>query len=102
MNHLIIVKGKSVAAAYDDEFKEIWNGTFGASRLRHDPKPAEPRVSGVRLKVLFAPDHSPEMEIMKQMLKAKKRIDFAVFTFSQSSGIDDTMILAYPVYTHTH
>jgi len=29
---------------------------------------------------------------MKQMQKAKKRIDFAIFTFSQSSGIDDTMI----------
>ncbi|MFC1514184.1 phospholipase D-like domain-containing protein, partial [candidate division KSB1 bacterium] len=36
--------------------------------------------------------HSPEMEIMKQMLKAEKRVDFAIFTFSKSSGIDDTMI----------
>ncbi len=32
------------------------------------------------------------MEIMKQMLKARKRIDFTIFTFSNSSGIDDTMI----------
>jgi phosphatidylserine/phosphatidylglycerophosphate/cardiolipin synthase-like enzyme len=31
------------------------------------------------------------MEIMKQMLKARERIDFAMFTFAQSSGIDDTM-----------
>jgi hypothetical protein len=31
------------------------------------------------------------MEIMKQMLKAKDRIDFAMFTFAQSSGIDDTI-----------
>ena len=29
---------------------------------------------------------------MKQMLKAKTSIDFAMFTFAQSSGIDDTMI----------
>ena len=29
---------------------------------------------------------------MKQMLKAQKRIDFAIFTFAQSSGIDDTML----------
>ena len=28
---------------------------------------------------------------MKQMLKAKTSIDFAMFTFAQSSGIDDTM-----------
>jgi len=31
------------------------------------------------------------MEIMKQMLKAKSRVDFTMFTFAQSSGIDDTM-----------
>jgi len=28
---------------------------------------------------------------MKQMLKARERIDFAMFTFAQSSGIDDAM-----------
>jgi len=29
---------------------------------------------------------------MKQMLKAEHSIDFAMFTFARSSGIDDTMI----------
>jgi phosphatidylserine/phosphatidylglycerophosphate/cardiolipin synthase-like enzyme len=41
---------------------------------------------------LFAPMHGPEMELMKQMLKARTSIDFAMFTFAASSGIDDTMI----------
>jgi phosphatidylserine/phosphatidylglycerophosphate/cardiolipin synthase-like enzyme len=50
-------------------------------------------VSGIPIRVLFAPDHNPEMEIMKQMAKAKKSIDFAIFTFSNSSGIDDQMLL---------
>lgn len=90
-NHLVWIDDKRVAQVYAQEFEEIWGGTFGARRLRHDAKPAEIRVSGVRIKPLFAPDHSPEMEIMKQMLKAKSRIDFAIFTFSQTSGIDDTM-----------
>lgn len=31
------------------------------------------------------------MELMKQMLKANEGIDFAMFTFAQSSGIDGTM-----------
>ena len=31
---------------------------------------------------------------MKQILKAKTRIDFASFTFAQSSGIDDALIAA--------
>ena len=58
----------------------------------HDPAPPDVTVSKVPIRVVFAPDHNPEMEIMKQMQKAKKRTDFAIFTFSQSSGIDDTMI----------
>ena len=45
----------------------------------------------MRIKPLFAPRHGPEMEIMKQMLKASESIDFAMFTFAQSSGIDDAM-----------
>ena len=92
LNHLVIIKDGHVAREYSNEFEEIWGGTFGAKRLRHEARPRNSRVSGIRVKVLFAPDHAPEMEIMKQMMKAKKRIDFAIFTFSQSSGIDDAMI----------
>jgi phosphatidylserine/phosphatidylglycerophosphate/cardiolipin synthase-like enzyme len=48
------------------------------------------------VKVLFAPDHTPELEFMKQMLKGRevgaREIAFAIFTFSGSSGIDDTMV----------
>ena len=86
------IRGKRVATVYEEEFEEIWTGTYGTKRERHDPKPREYRVSKAWVKVLFAPDHAPEMEIMKQMLKAQQRIDFAVFTFAQSSGLDDTMI----------
>jgi len=91
LNHLVVVRGALVARQYGTEFEEIWGGTFGASRVRHEPKPREVGVSRVRVKPLFAPDHAPEMEIMKQMLKARHRIDFAIFTFSESSGIDDCM-----------
>ncbi|MEH6359591.1 MAG: phospholipase D-like domain-containing protein [Amylibacter sp.] len=38
---------------------------------------------------MFAPVHIPELEFLKQLNKAKRRIDFAIFTFAQSSGIDD-------------
>ncbi|TCS62963.1 phospholipase D-like domain-containing protein [Varunaivibrio sulfuroxidans] len=93
LNHIVIVRSARVAAQYVAEFAEIWGGTFGDKRLRHDPRPSEISVSGVRVKPLFAPDHAPEMEIMKQMLKAKRRIDFAIFTFSRSSGIDDAMMV---------
>ncbi len=50
-------------------------------------------VEGVPVRILFAPDDSPEMEIVKQMLKCSQQLDFAIFTFSGSSGIDDAMIM---------
>jgi phosphatidylserine/phosphatidylglycerophosphate/cardiolipin synthase-like enzyme len=37
-------------------------------------------------------NHTPELEIMKQMLEGSREIVFAIFTFSGSSGIDDTMV----------
>ena len=92
LNHVVIVHDAEIARIYGREFREIRNGRFGKLNEGHDPAPSGVTVSGVPLKVVFAPDHCPEMEIMKQMLKARERIDFAIFTFSQSSGIDDTMI----------
>lgn len=91
LNHIVIIKDKKVAKIYTNEFKEIMQGHFGKINEGHDERPTEVEVSKIPIKVLFAPDHNPEMEIMKQMLKGKGNINFAIFTFSESSGIDDTM-----------
>jgi len=95
LNHVVEIESAGVANAYKKEFREIQKGRFGRDSIDFDEKPKEVKVSKVRVKPLFAPDHSPEMEIMKQILKAKTRIDFAVFTFAQSSGIDDALIAAH-------
>lgn len=93
LNHIFVIHDKKIARLYYREFKEIMQGNFGKRNEGHDPIPDVEEVSGIPIKVLFAPDHNPEMEIMKQMAKAKHRIDFAIFTFSQSSGIDDQMLM---------
>lgn len=92
MNHVVILHGQSAAGQCAAEFDRLRSGTFGDLHERHEPKPAEFRLGRMRIKPLFAPRHGPEMEIMKQMLKAEDRVDFAMFTFAKSSGIDDTMI----------
>ena len=59
----------------------------------HGDVPKTYDLAGVPVKVLFAPDHTPELEFMKQMLKGTEAtIVFAIFTFAGSSGIDDTML----------
>ncbi|WP_336080406.1 phospholipase D-like domain-containing protein [Thalassospira sp. CH_XMU1448-2] len=92
LNHVVILHDKKIALTYAREFREIQQGHFGKRNEGHDAKPTYETVSGIPIKIAFAPDHNPEMEIMKQMMKARSRIDFAIFTFSKSSGIDDTML----------
>lgn len=92
LNHVVIVHDRKVANAYAKEFREVRNGRFGRRSEGLGEAPREVQVGNVPIKILFGPDHNPEMEIMKQMVKARQRIDFAVFTFSKSSGIDDVMV----------
>lgn len=95
LNHVVVIDDAEVANAFKKEFREIREGRFGKFSTGHDGAPKEATVSDMRVKSLFAPDHAPEMEIMKQILKAESRVDFACFTFAQSSGIDDALIAAH-------
>ena len=95
LNHLTIIHDVKVAKEYKKEVDQLRKGIFGARSEIHGRKPLEDHyVSNVRMKPLFAPDHIPELEFLKQMNKARSRIDFAIFTFSQSAGIDDGLVKA--------
>ncbi|MEU7003270.1 phospholipase D-like domain-containing protein [Nonomuraea sp. NPDC046570] len=90
LNHVVVFHDSRICREYNNEFNQMRAGQFG--RGAHGKVPDAYNLNGIPVKVLFAPDHAPELEIMKQMLKAAKRVDFAIFTFSGSSGIDDAMI----------
>ncbi len=92
LNNVVIFNDPTIAWLYQLEFQEIRQGIFGKQSDFPESKPKTVNVDGVPVQILFAPDHSPEMEIMKQMLKCRKALYFAVFTFSGSSGIDDAML----------
>ena len=99
LNHLVVLHGQNAVNQYRAEFDRLRSGTFGDLHERHEPRPREFRLAKIRVKPVFAPEQGPEMEIMKQMLKANTSIDFAMFTFAQSSGIDDTMFALVPSLT---
>ncbi|MGH8902493.1 MAG: phospholipase D-like domain-containing protein [Egibacteraceae bacterium] len=92
LNHLVIFHDPQVCNAYAVEFAQLNAGDFGRGQQGDVPRTVN--LGGVPVKVLFAPNHSPELELVKQILKSRQRIDFAVFTFSGSSGVDDALILA--------
>ncbi|QIE54074.1 phospholipase [Pikeienuella piscinae] len=93
LNHVITIESREIAKIYSREFSDIAKGNFGRDST-HSDHPPEIVVDGVRFKICFAPEHNPEMEIAKRINKAMDRIDFAIFTFSQSSAIDDAMEMA--------
>jgi phosphatidylserine/phosphatidylglycerophosphate/cardiolipin synthase-like enzyme len=91
LNHVFVFNDHRICREYRREVEELQRGSFG--RNAHGPVPRTIGLAGVPVKVLFAPDHTPELELIKQMLRAKKRVEFAIFTFSGSSGIDDAMAI---------
>jgi phosphatidylserine/phosphatidylglycerophosphate/cardiolipin synthase-like enzyme len=90
LNHVFVFHNAAVCRQYETEFLALQLGRFG--REIHGDVPKLFDLAGVPAKVLFAPVHTPELEIMKQMLKGSKEVVFAIFTFAGSSGIDDTMV----------
>lgn len=93
LNHLFVFQSAGIEEDFGQEFREAWGGEFGRGRLGDPPNTHD--VGGIPVKVLFAPDHGPEAEVVKQMLKCPQggEIDFAMFTFMGSSAIDDVMIV---------
>jgi phosphatidylserine/phosphatidylglycerophosphate/cardiolipin synthase-like enzyme len=91
LNHIVIFNDHRVCRDYLTEVQHLGGGDFG--RGSHGEVPKVYDLNGVPVKVLFAPDHTPELELIKQMLRCEKRLDFAIFTFSGSSGVDDAMVM---------
>lgn len=90
LNHVFVFRSAYVCRQYEIEFAQLRLGQFG--RGWHGDIPSTYDLGGVPVKVLFAPDHTPELELMKQMLKGQTETVFAIFTFAGSSGVDDTML----------
>ena len=84
LNHVFVFHSAYVSRQYELEFLQLRHGMFG--RGLHGDVPATYDLGGVPVKVLFAPDHTPELELMKQMLKGQTETLFAIFTFAGSSG----------------
>jgi phosphatidylserine/phosphatidylglycerophosphate/cardiolipin synthase-like enzyme len=90
LNNVVVFRNAYICRQYENEVAQLRAGSFG--RGQHGAVPRTYDVAGVPVKVLFAPDHTPELEIIKQMLKGEREIVFAIFTFAGSSGIDDAML----------
>jgi phosphatidylserine/phosphatidylglycerophosphate/cardiolipin synthase-like enzyme len=92
LNHVVIFHDPGIAQEYFSQFNQLRMGEFGRRSLGLPPR--DYLLQGVPVRILFAPDNVPELELIKQMLKLRKldaRLDFAIFTFSNSSAVDEAL-----------
>lgn len=66
LNNVFVVHDPKICREYVGEFKRLERGQFGRGALGDVPETID--LNGVPVKICFAPDHSPELEIMKQLL----------------------------------
>ena len=93
LNHVVVFHDQRVAQEYYSQFNQLREGDFGRGALSALP-PRDYLIADVPVRILFSPDNVPELELVKQMLKLRRldgRVDFAIFTFSNSSTVDEAL-----------
>ena len=92
LNHVVIFHDLGVAAAYQSEFDQLWDGIFGERSPKlttSDPLTLD--IEGSPVQILFSPDNNPELRIVNEILKAQTSAYFMMFTFAKSTTIDDAL-----------
>lgn len=80
LNNVFIFRNAYIWRQYLVEVEQLKRGSFG--RGLHGDVPATYDLAGIPVRVLFAPDHTPELEIVKQLLKGARDADLRVLTRS--------------------
>lgn len=79
-NNAAIIQDKNLALAYQTEFEEMWNGTFGT--YKNDNTPHEFIIDGKRVELYFSPSDTVTKKIINAINTADKDLEFAMFNFT--------------------
>lgn len=83
-NNVIVIASRKLAAAYEDEFEEMWSGKFGSD----SPGPTAVTsfdIDGTSLENYFSPEDNCARRIIEEIKHARHSINFALFTFTLPS-----------------
>ncbi len=80
-NNLIVIESKDLAAIYEQQFEEMWNGEFGA-RSPSDVENQKVVINDTPIQVLFAPEDKPIEHILPYVQNARRNIRFLAFSYT--------------------
>lgn len=81
-NNVIVIRSPELAAIYERQFADMWNGEFGARA----PSTVEDQrivVNGTPILVAFAPEDKPVRYIVEYLKNARRSIRFMAFSYTQ-------------------
>ena len=90
-NNLLIIKSKTLATNFADEFEEMWNDTFKKGTNTLNP---EIKIGDVRIQNYFCPDDHCAEHVKEELMKAKESIYFMVFSFTHQ-GISNILLMKH-------
>ena len=88
-NNLLFVKSKTLAQNYEEEFDEMWNGTFGKGEKVSNPIMY---LDGRKVENYFCPEDKCGEQIIKVLSEAEKSIKFMTFSYTHE-GIANQMLI---------
>lgn len=83
-NNVIVIRSPEVAAMYEREFEEMWEGKFG-SRSPSTVDQQRIHLAGSQIQVLFSPEDQVMPVLIGLMENAQKRIHFMAFSFTENA-----------------
>jgi len=84
-NNIIIIESKYLAQNYEDEFDELWNGTFNTGSVVRYPIMF---INNRKIENYFCPEDKCSEKIIPILSNAKKSIYFMTFSFTHEEIAD--------------
>lgn len=88
-NNVLVIYSKALSENYEDEFSELWSGTFsGGNKVKHPVI----YVNGIKIENYFCPEDNCESHIVDLISSAKSSVYFMDFSFTSKEIADAIMM----------
>jgi len=88
-NNLLLIDSIPLASNYEDEFQEMWNGTFKKGNPVLNP---QIMIGNISVENYFCPEDNCQQRVKLELQKAKKEIYFMTFSFTDESIGNDLLL----------
>ena len=93
-NNLLLIESVLIAQNYEEEFQEMWQGTFkkGTKVSLPEIMLVDANKNNVRIETYFCPEDACAEQVKEELQKAEKSIYFMTFSFTHE-GIANILLL---------